>query len=90
MSLCSSSGSRQLCVDRLLLLLLVPVLRRTVVGLGDVGNPCRVSDGCVHGPLAGAHVAEGGVQAGALPAGVGVVGGGAALVVGVVVLRAGD
>lgn len=59
---------------------------RTVVGLRDGRNPCRVSDGRVHGPL----IAEGGVQAGALTASVGVIGGGAALVVRVVVLRPGD
>ncbi len=79
------SGSGQLCVDRLL----VPVLG-TVVGLGNGRNPCRVSDGCIHGPLAGAHVAEGGVQAGALTSSVGVIGVGAALVVRVVVLCPGD
>ncbi len=58
--------------------------------VGNGRNPCRVSDGCIHGPLAGAHVAEGGVQAGALTSSVGVIGVGAALVVGVVVLCPGD
>lgn len=69
------SGPGQLCVDGLLL----PVL--WTVGLGHVGHPCGVCDGGVHGPLAGAHVAEGGVEAGALAASVAVVGVGAALVV---------
>lgn len=59
--------------------LLVPVLR--TVGLGDGGHAGGVGDGGVHGPLAGAHVAEGGVEAGPLAGGVAVVGVGAALVV---------
>ena len=76
------SGSGELCVDRL-----VPVLR--AVGLGDGGHPRGVGDGRVHGPLRRAHVAEGGVEAGALARRVAVVG---ARVLGVVVvvLRARD
>ena len=73
----------QLCVHRLLVPLLWAVL-------GDGGDPCGISDGGVHGPLAGAHVAEGGVEPRALAGCVAVVGGGAALVVGVLVLRPGD
>lgn len=81
-----SLWSGQLRVHRLL----VPMLR-TVVGLRDGGHPCRVSDGCIHGPLAGAHVAEGGVQPGALTSSMGVIGAGAALVaVGIIILRPGD
>lgn len=41
--------------------LLLPVL--WTVGLGDGGHPGAVCDGSVHGSLAGAHVAKGGVQA---------------------------
>lgn len=65
----------ELCVNRLLL----PVLR--TVGLGDGGDPGVVGDRSVHGPLAGVHVAEGGVEPGALARGRAVVGVGAALVV---------
>lgn len=51
-----SSGSGELGVNRRLL----PVLR---AALWDGGNPRVVSDGRVHGPLAGAaHVAESRVQ----------------------------
>lgn len=53
----ASSRPGQLCVNGLLL----PVLR--TVGLGHGGHPGGVSDRGVHRPLAGAHVAEGGVQA---------------------------
>lgn len=56
----ASSWPGELCVNRLLL----PVL--WTVGLGHRGHPCGVSDRGVHRPLAGAHVAEGGVQTGAL------------------------
>lgn len=59
--------------------LLLPVLR--TVGLGDGGDPGVVGDGGVHGPLAGVHVAEGGVDAGALARRGTVVGVGASLVV---------
>lgn len=65
----------QLCVNGLLL----PVL--WTVGLGHRGHPAGVSDGGVHGPLAGAHVVEGGVQAGALASCMAVVGVGTTLVV---------
>lgn len=66
---------------------LFPVLR--AVGLRDRGHPRRVCDGGVHGALRGVHVGEGGVEASALPGGVAVVGAGV-LVLGVIVLRAGD
>lgn len=46
---------------------------RTVV-LWHRGHPSAVCDGGVQGPLAGAHVAESGVQAGALARGMAVVG----------------
>lgn len=59
--------------------LLLPVLR--TVGLGNGGDPGVVGDGGVHGPLAGVHVAEGGVKPGALARCVAVVGVGATLVV---------
>lgn len=59
--------------------LLLPVLR--TVGLGHGGHPGGVGDRGVHRPLAGAHVAEGGVQAGALAGRVAVVGVGTTLVV---------
>lgn len=55
------------------------------VGLGDGRDPGSVCNGRVHGPLGGAHVREGGIEAGALAGSVAVVGVGA-LVVGVVVL----
>lgn len=71
----ASSGPGELCVDGLLL----PVLR--TVGLRHRGHPGGVGDRGVHWPLAGAHVAEGGVQAGALASCVAVVGVGTALVV---------
>ncbi len=51
------------------------------VGLGHGGHPGVVGDRGVHGPLAGAHVAEGGVQAGALAGCMAVVGVGTTLVV---------
>ena len=53
---CDQSPLRpgQLRVHRLPVLLLLAVL-----GVG--GDPCGISDGGVHGPLAGAHVADGGV-----------------------------
>lgn len=76
------SGSGELCVDRLF-----PVLR--AVGLRDGGHPRGVGDGRVHGPLRRAHVAEGGVEAGALAGRVAVVGA-RVLGVAVVVLRARD
>lgn len=66
---------------------LFPVLR--AVGLRDGGHPRRVCDGGVHGALRGVHVGEGGVEPSALPGGVAVVGAGV-LVLGVIVLRAGD
>lgn len=69
------SGPGELCVDRLLL----PVLR--TVGLGHRGNPGGVGNGGVHRPLAGAHVAESGVQAGALASRMAIVGVGTTLVV---------
>lgn len=56
------------------------------VGLRHGRNACRVGDRGVHGPLAGAHVAESGV----LARGVAVVGVGGTLVLGVVVLCAAD
>lgn len=59
--------------------LLLPVL--WTVGLGNGGDPGVVGDGGVHGPLAGAHVAEGGVKPGALARCMAVVGVGATLVV---------
>lgn len=74
-SLIASSGPRQLRVNGLLL----PVLR--TVGLRHGGHPGAVSDRGVHRPLAGAHVAEGGVQAGALARRVAVVRVGTTLVV---------
>lgn len=68
---CVFSWSGELCVDRLL----VPVLGAVAwLGLGDGG---------VHGPLAGTHVVKGGVNR-ALACWV--IGGGAALLVGVVIL----
>lgn len=70
----------QLGVDRLLL----PVL--WAVRLRHGRDARRVCDRGVHGPLAGAHVAESGV----LPRGVAVVGVGGTLVLGVLVLRAAD
>lgn len=70
-----SSWPGELCVNGLLL----PVLR--TVGLGHRGHPGVVSDWGVHGPLAGAHVAEGGVQTGALASRMAVVGVGTTLVV---------
>lgn len=71
----ASSGPGELCVNGLLL----PVLR--TVGLGHRGHPGGVGDRGVHRPLAGAHVAEGGVQAGALASCMAVVGVGTTLVV---------
>lgn len=71
----ASSWPRELCVNGLLL----PVLR--TVGLGHRGHPSGVGDGGVHWPLAGAHVAEGGVQAGALASRMAVVRVGTTLVV---------
>lgn len=71
----ASSWPGELCVNRLLL----PVLR--TVGLRHGGDPGVVGDRGVHRPLAGAHVAEGGVQAGALASCVAVVGVGPTLVV---------
>lgn len=70
----SSSWPGELRVDGLLL----PVLR--TVGLRHRGHPGVVGDRGVHRPLAGAHVAEGWVQAGALARRVAVVGVGATLV----------
>lgn len=49
------------------------------LGLRHGGHPGGVGDRGVHRPLAGAHVAEGGIQAGALA--LAVVGVGAALVI---------
>lgn len=63
-----SSWPGELCVNGLLL----PVLR--TVGLGHRGHPGGVGNRGVHRPLAGAHVAEGGVQAGALTRRMAVVG----------------
>lgn len=71
----ASSWPGELCVNGLLL----PVLR--TVGLGHRGHPGGVSDRGVHRPLAWAHVAVGGVQAGALARRVAVVGVGTTLVV---------
>lgn len=71
----ASSRPGELCVNGLLL----PVLR--TVGLRHRGHPCGVGDRGVHRPLAGAHVAEGGVQAGALASRMAVVGVGPTLVV---------
>lgn len=71
----ASSWPGELCVNGLLL----PVLR--TVGLGHGGHPGGVGDRGVHRPLAGAHVAEGGIQAGALASRVAVVGVGTPLVV---------
>lgn len=51
------------------------------VGLGHGGHAGGVSDRGVHGPLAGAHVAEGGVETGALTGCMAVVGVGTTLVV---------
>lgn len=51
------------------------------VGLGHGGHPGIVGNRGVHRPLAGAHVAEGGVQARALASRVAVVGVGTTLVV---------
>lgn len=59
------------------------------VGLGDGGDPRSVCNGGVHRALRGVHVGEGGVEAAALAGGVAVVRAGV-LVVGVVVLGAGD
>lgn len=59
-SQCSASRSGQLGVYGLLL----PVL--WTVGLWHRWHPSTVSDGGIHRPLAGAHVAEGGVHVGAL------------------------
>lgn len=63
----SVSGPGELRVDGLL-----PVLWTVV--LWHRGHPGAVCDGGVQGPLVGAHVAESGVQAGALARGVAVVG----------------
>lgn len=71
----ASSRPGQLCVNGLLL----PVL--WTVGLRHRGHPGVVGDRCVHRPLAGAHVAEGGVQARALASCMAVVGVGTTLVV---------
>lgn len=71
----ASSWSGQLCVYGLLL----PVL--WTVGLRHRWHPSTVSDRGVHRPLAGAHVAEGGVHVGALAGCVAVVGVGTVLVV---------
>lgn len=71
----AASWPGQLCVNGLLL----PLLR--TVGLGNRGHPGGVCDRGVHRPLARTHVAEGGVQAGALASRVAVVGVGATLVV---------
>lgn len=71
----ASSWPGELCVNGLLL----PVLR--TVGLGHRGHPSVVGDRGVHRPLAGAHVAEGGVQTGALASCMAVVGIGTPLVV---------
>lgn len=71
----ASSWPGQLCVNWLLL----PVL--WTVGLGHRGHPGGVGNRSVHWPLAGAHVAEGGVQAGALASCMAVVRVGTTLVV---------
>lgn len=71
----ASSWPGQLRVNGLLL----PVL--WTVGLGHGGHPGVVGDRGVHWPLAGAHVAEGGVQARALASRMAVVGVGTTLVV---------
>lgn len=76
----ASSWPGKLCVNGLLL----PVLR--TVGLGHRRDPGVVSNRGVHWPLAGAHVAEGGVQTGALAGCVAVVGVGPPLVVWIVIL----
>lgn len=71
----ASSRPGELCVNGLLL----PVL--WAVGLGHRRHPCGVSDGGVHWPLVGAHVAEGGVQTRALACCMAVVGVGTTLMV---------
>lgn len=71
----TSSRPGELCVNRLL----IPVLR--TLGLGNRGHPGVVGDRGVHRPVAGAHVAEGGVQTRALAGSMTVVGVGTALVV---------
>lgn len=71
----ASSRPGELCVNGLLL----PVLR--TMGLRHGGHPGGVGDRGVHGPLAGTHVAEGGVQAGALASRMAVVGVGTTLMV---------
>lgn len=77
-----SLWSGELCVDGLF-----PVLR--AVGLRDGRDPRGVGNGGVHRALRGVHVGEGGVETRALARGVAVVGA-RVLVVGVVVLGAGD
>lgn len=71
----ASSGPGELCVNGLLL----PVLR--TMGLGHRRHPGGVGNRGVHRPLAGTHVAEAGVQAGALASCMAVVGVGTTLVV---------
>jgi len=71
----ASSRPGELCVNGLLL----PLLR--TVGLRHRGHPGGVGDRGVHRPLAGTHVAEAGVQAGALASCMAVVGVGTTLMV---------